>query len=91
MGNRISMPKERRPIWVGLSDEKLVEYFQKELETRSSLTIREWDVYNAAWKRIDPEGYSDYRAQAAKRIDMKNAKERLSIQELEQIIKEKQA
>lgn len=91
MSRHVSMPREPTPRWTKLRDAELVVYFRKELETRAGLTAREWDAYNSAWKRTDPEGFKSYHAEVSKRIDMRNAKERLSIADLEQIIAEKRA
>lgn len=91
MSRHVSFPKEPKPKWRLKSDVELIAHFRKELETRSGLTPAEWDAYNGAWKRTDPKGYEKYRSEAGKRIDMRNAKDRLTIEELEQIIAEKKA
>jgi len=89
MNRHVSMPRELKPKLLHLSGKALKDYFDEQLKTRSGLTVKEWDSYNAAWRSFDPQGYADYRAESAKRIDIRNAKERLTIEELEQIIQEK--
>ncbi len=89
MSKHCSFPKEPIPKWTKLKDFDLIAHFDRELETRTGLTIREWDAYNSAKRRIDPVAYQKEKEAIHKKIDMRNAKERLSIEDLEQIIAEK--
>lgn len=89
MSKHCSFPKAPTPKWTKLKDSDLVKYFDSELTKRTGLTIREWDAYNTAKKRIDPIAYQAERQKAFQASRIRQAKEHLSIAELEQIIAEK--
>lgn len=75
--------------WNKKNDKEKLQYLRDELQRKGTLNLVQWEHYNRLFKAADPKGFEEDQVAARKRIDMRNAKNNLTITELEQIITEK--